>query len=49
MGDIGEKMVYEMPDGLFRLDILLPTGRAIPPGCLSSAVKAYLFSSYLAV
>jgi hypothetical protein len=49
MGDIREKMGYQVPNGLFWLDIFLSAGRAIPARCFGSAVKAYLFRSYLAV
>ncbi len=49
MSDIREKMAYKMPDRLFWLDIFLSTGRTISAGCFGSAVKTYLFGSYLAV
>jgi hypothetical protein len=49
MRDILEKMRYQVPNRLFWLDIFLSTGRTIPSGCFSSAVKTYLFGSYLAV
>ena len=49
MRDIGEKMLNEVPNGLLWLDIFLSTGRTIPAGGFRSAVKTYLFRSYLAV
>lgn len=49
MCDIREKMGYKVPNGLFWLDIFLSTVWAISVGCFGSAVKTYLFRSYLAV
>ena len=49
MGDIREKMGDQVPDRLFWIDIFLSAGRAIPARGFRSAVKAYLFCSYLAV
>ncbi len=49
MGDIREKMLNEVPNRLFWLNILLSTGGTIPAGGFRSAVKTYLFRSYLAV
>ena len=49
MGDIREKMMNQVPDGLFWLNIFLSAGRTIPARGFGSAVKTYLFRSYLAV
>ena len=49
MRDIREKMLNEVPNGLLWLNILLSTGGTIPTRGFRSAVKAYLFRSYLAV
>ena len=49
MGYIREKMVDQVPNGLFWLDIFLSTDRAISAMCFGSAVKTYLFRSYFAV
>ena len=49
MGNIRKKVGDQVPNGLFWLDIFLSTDRAIPAVGFSSAVKAYLFRSYLAV
>ena len=43
------KKVGKVPNGLFWLDIFLSTSWTIPAGCFGSAVKTYLFCSYLAV
>ena len=49
MGYIGKKMLDQMPDRLFWLDIFLSTGRTIPACNFGPAVQTCLFRSYLAV
>jgi len=49
MSDIREKMMNKVPDGLLWLDIFLSTAGTIPARGFGSAVKTYLFCSYLAV
>jgi hypothetical protein len=49
MSNIGEKMLNELPDALFGLQVLLSTGGAKPALSFGSAVQTCLFCSYLAV
>ncbi len=46
MGNIGEEMRNQMPDGLFRLNIFLSACRTIPAGSFAAAVETYLFCPY---
>ena len=45
MGDIGEKMMDQVPNGLFWLDIFLSTDRTIPACNFGPAVQTCLIRS----
>ena len=49
MGYIGQKMLDQVPNGLFWLDIFLSTGGTVSARNFGPAVKTFLFRPYLAV
>ena len=49
MGEVMKEMANQIKNGFFRLQVLLSTALAEPPGYLISAVQAVLFFSFISL